>query len=310
LRSIVVEDEEELGMLDAIADRVGRTARVLLRIAPSTMEPGFAVRLAGRPSQFGIDEERVPSLLGEFDAWPRLRLAGFHVYSGTQCLDDEALARHFTAMWRTFRSAAEQSPAPVDEFVFGAGAGIPYHDGDGELTLQALGPAASTIAAEMDAVAPGARPYVELGRYLVGEAGLFVTRVVRTKASRGLDFLLCDGGMNHNLGACGHLGGVSHRHYPIRNLSASERSPERTYRVVGPLCTAIDTLALRIELPTTNAGDLLGVGCSGAYGPTASPLFFISHAAPREVWWNEGAEPELLDTSWLPELSPTGEGRP
>lgn len=308
IRSIVIEDLEEAELASAAAHRLGRRARVLLRIAPALAENGFAVRLAGRPTQFGVDEEQLPAVVARMRELPDLDLVGFHIYSGSQCLDDHAMEEHFAGMWELFKRAIASCPkGTLEEFVFGAGLGIPYHDGDGQLTLAGLPAVCAKIGEEMKALVPSARAYVELGRYLVGEAGSFITEVVRVKESRGVKIVVCNGGMNHNLGAAGHLGGVAHRHYPLQNLSADDGAPEETYRVVGPLCTAIDTLALRAKLPQVKAGHLLRIGCSGSYGPTASPLFFISHTQPCEVLvrrTDQGAEFE--DVSWLPRLASEG----
>lgn len=302
IRSIVLEDLDEARLLSDHVQKTGQQARVLLRIAPALPESGFAVRLAGRPTQFGVDEEKLPEVVRAIRDLPGIRLAGFHIYSGSQCLDDAALANHFWEMWQLFRrSIPLLGDQPAEEFVFGGGMGIPYHDGDPSLTLEGLPEVCARIEAELLEVAPEAQAYIEAGRFLVGEAGLFITEVIRVKESRGLQIALCNGGMNHNLGACGHLGGVAHRHYSLCNLSATGSEPEQTYRLVGPLCTAIDTLALRVKLPEIRSGDLIGVGCSGGYGPTASPLFFISHAQPKEVLMtSSGSAPSFEDVSWLP----------
>jgi diaminopimelate decarboxylase len=135
-----------------------------------------------------------------------------------------------------------------------------------------------------------------MGRYLVGEAGVYLTRVTRIKRSRGSDIAICDGGMNHHLGACGHLGSVIHRNYRIFRVGGEPGEATRPYELVGPLCTSIDTLGHGVELPELREGDLLGVRCSGAYGLTASPVHFIRHAPARELAAEGGAVREITDT--------------
>ena len=299
VRSIVIESMDEARLLNAVAAERGLTARILIRIAPALAEKNFGIRLAGRPTQFGIDEDKLEESFSEMRTLNHLSLEGFHIYSGSQCLDDESLAEHFTNMWAIFKQTLGLWGGAVNELVFGAGMGIPYHDNETELALSHLKPAIEAIENELKSYSP-IDCFIELGRFIVGTGGLFVTEVVRVKESRGSNIAICNGGMNHNLGACGHLGGVSHRHYSMVNVSNTESDVER-YRVVGPLCTAIDTLAHRIELPRLKAGDLIAVGCSGSYGPSASPLLFISHGLPQEIAFR--SEPrQFFDMNWINQL--------
>ncbi|MGH1486938.1 MAG: hypothetical protein ACRBCI_12015 [Cellvibrionaceae bacterium] len=299
VKSIVVEDLTEIELLNNIAQERGELARILIRIAPNAAEKNFGIRLAGRPTQFGIDEDRLEDVLNEIRPMSFVSLEGFHIYSGSQCLDDEALAEHFMNMWLLFKRAIEWWGQPINELVFGAGMGIPYHDGDSELLLDKLPEVINTIREEMKRIIPEVECYIEVGRFLVGTAGLFVTEVVRVKESHGSKIALCDGGMNNNLGACGHMGGISHRHYSMASIPARSDEVEQ-YKIVGPLCTAIDTLAHRINLPELKEGDLIAVGCSGSYGPTASPLLFISHELPAEVAFHSQSEDKnFADFSWI-----------
>jgi diaminopimelate decarboxylase len=299
VKSIVVEDISEIILLNDVAQTRKEIARILIRIAPNAAEKKFGIRLAGRPTQFGIDEDRLESVLQQVKSLESVSLEGFHIYSGSQCLDDEALAEHFDNMWILFKKAIAWWGKPINELVFGAGMGIPYHDGDKELTLSKLPECIRNIRQEMNDVNPGIDCYIEVGRFLVGTAGLFITKVVRVKESHGAKIALCDGGMNNNLGACGHMGGISHRHYSMMNASARSEDVEQ-YRIVGPLCTAIDTLAHRVDLPVLQEGDLIAVGCSGSYGPTASPLLFISHHLPKEVSMNSQSDDNnFVDVSWI-----------
>jgi len=306
IRSIVVEDFSELQLLDELSAARDVVTRVLVRIAPAMAEEKFGVRLAGRPTQFGVDEDTLGAFFQQAAELSHIKIDGFHIYSGSQCLDDEAMATHFTTMWRVFSETIKAFGQPISELVFGAGMGIPYHDGDNHLSLAGLPEAIAEIQHELTELGNPLACYIELGRYLVGEAGLFITEVTRVKNSKGTDIIICDGGMNHNLGACGHLGGVSHRHYSMRVLPQAFNDnggldmDTQTYRVVGPLCTAIDTLALRVKLPVTSAGDLVVVGCAGAYGPSASPLFFISHKPPVEaICETISGTAQFENVSWL-----------
>jgi len=302
VHSIVVEDITEAQLLNDICREQGKRTRILVRIAPMLAEEKFGVRLAGRATQFGVDEDKLSEFFRQVDALENVWIDGLHIYSGSQCLDDDAMVKHFNSMWATFKKALSMLDKPVSELVFGAGMGIPYHDGDPSLSLAPLNECVNAIQQEIRALGFPVRCFVELGRFLVGEAGLFVTEVVRVKESRDNLIAICDGGMNNNLGACGHMGGISHRHYSMRLVSQSSRASDtQRYKVVGPLCTAIDTLAHRIDLPTVAAGDYIAVGCAGSYGPSASPLYFISHGLPKEVVYHGGSEAAFEEITWLSE---------
>ncbi|MBF9030048.1 type III PLP-dependent enzyme [Rhodobacterales bacterium HKCCE3408] len=300
---IVIEHPDEARDVDALAASAGRTQDVLLRISPAEADPGFSVRLGGKPDPFGIAEEDLDDALATLRACTSLRLRGFHIYSASQSLQAEALAAHFRRLADLFGRAVAAWGAPVDELIFGAGLGIPYHPGDEPLALSSLRPDVAEVARSLDAEMPGTALVLELGRYLVGEAGLYVTRVTRTKTSRGVAIALCDGGMNHNMSACGLLGGLVHKPYRIAVVRPEGPAPagdRSTWRIAGPLCTTVDTIAHRAELPALRRGDLLALRSSGGYGPSASPLFFIAHAPPRELLVTDAAGPTVEDVTWLP----------
>lgn len=304
IRSLVIEDESELRLVSQCAVEQGTTARVLIRIAPQKAEEKFAVRLAGRTTQFGVEEALMPSLMELCSTLEGIELAGLHIYSGSQCLDGPAMAAHFVNLWDTFKRHSQTASPPFDEFVFGSGMGIPYHDGDVPLDLANLANVWPQIIHAASEYSADAQLYIELGRFLVGEAGYFLTRVVRLKESKGQAIAICDGGMNNNQGACGLLGGIGHRHYSMINASAEQGRPVQSYRIVGPLCTAIDTLAHNISLPALKVGDVIAVGCSGSYGPTSSPLLFISHKMPREVAFSGvNGLPVLQDYTWIKNMA-------
>ncbi len=294
---MVLESIREAEELNAIAAEAGRIQPVLLRVAPATLPRGFGINMAGKPTQFGVDEEDAPAAVTAIRKLANLKLVGFHAYSGTQCVDAKALGENFGIFARIFVSLAEQFDFSPEALVFGAGFGIPYHAGMNSLDLPAAAAAAMPALERLasDPRTADAKRYLEMGRYLVGEAGLYVTRVTRLKHSRGSDIAICDGGMNHHLGAAGHLGSVIHRNYRIFKVGGAASGTMRPYELVGPLCTSIDTLGHGVELPELQEGDLLGVHCSGAYGLTASPVYFISHEPPREFAAAGGAVREITD---------------
>ena len=283
---IVVESVHEARTVSQIAGACGTQQDILVRLAPRRIPRGFGLNMAGKPSQFGIDEEELDGALAVLKTLPNLRIRGCHIYAGTQCLDTDALVEHFEICCELFRQCATRHVLTLPVLVFGSGFGIPYYPGQKAFDL---GDLAARVHPVLDVLLQDDRLrhavcMLETGRYLVGEAGIFVTRVIRIKVSRGTHIAICDGGMHHHLAACGHLGTVIHRNYRIFKVNASvDTGDTATYDLVGPLCTPIDTLGHAVELPTLDEGDLIGIHCSGAYGLTASPMHFISHPPPQEI---------------------------
>jgi diaminopimelate decarboxylase len=287
--AVVLESPDEARRLDAFAAEAALRQPVLIRISPLRVPAGFGSRMAGRPSQFGIDEEDLDPAVSVVREFGHLDLQGFHVYAGTQCLDGDALVENYSLVADLFRRVCARHDIRPSQLVFGSGLGIPYQDQDRPLDLPAIGERTIPILdrVRQDPRCAGAQLVLETGRYLVGEAGIYLTRVISAKRSRGTEIRICDGGMNHHLGACGHLGSVIRRNYRMFRVGDVVSGREGTimgeYDLFGPLCTSVDALGHRVRFPSLDIGDVIGIHCSGAYGPSASPMFFISHPAPREI---------------------------
>lgn len=283
---VVLESLREARLLDAVAARHGRTQPVLIRIAPSYVPKGFGSQMSGKPTQFGIDEEDLRVALDEIRQLRHLRVAGFHAYSGTQCLKADAIAENWLNFLRLFQQASEQLDLAPEKLIFGSGLGIPYHEGETALDLGAIAKTVEPVFNRVTSEQRYARTQwvLETGRFLVGEAGVYLARVIHTKVSRGKRIVVLDGGMNHHLAAAGHMGMVIHRPYRMSVLRA-ESGPLQAveaHDIFGPLCTSIDTLGRGVQLPRLEEGDVLAVHCSGAYGPSSSPANFISHPPAKE----------------------------
>lgn len=279
---VEAESEGEVRRLAAQAEALGLAATVAVRVNPDFALKGSGMKMGGGPQQFGVDAERVPALLrliGDLG----LDFAGFHIFAGSQNLRADQLA---LAQERTVELAlrlAEHAPGPVRHLNLGGGFGIPYFPDDRPLDLEAVADSLARATARIGAHLPQARPVVELGRYLVGEAGVYVCRVVDRKESRGQVFLVTDGGLHHHLAASGNFGQVIRRNYPLAIGTRMDRPAEETASVVGCLCTPLDLLGDRCALPRADVGDLVVVFQSGAYGATASPADFLGHPRPAEV---------------------------
>ena len=279
---INVESMRELGLLAGIVQRLGCPARVAVRVNPDFELKSSGMKMGGGPKQFGIDAELVSQALAEIK---RLGLGfeGFHIFSGSQNLRPEAICEAQTkALAMAIRLAAD-APSPLKTLNLGGGFGIPYFPGEKALDLAPIGAHLRGIVESAKASLPGAELVVELGRFFVGEAGIYVSRIVDKKVSRGEVFLVCDGGLHHHLSASGNFGQVIRKNYPVEIGNRAGSLRREVASVVGPLCTPLDLLADRMDLAAAEPGDLVVVFQSGAYGLTASPTQFLSHPAPVEV---------------------------
>lgn len=279
---INVESLREAEKLAEISARTGWAARVALRLNPAFELKGAGMRMGGGPRQFGVDAEQAPALLTRIGHLG-LAFEGFHIFAGSQNLNAGAIAETQRLSFELARQLADNAPSAVKHLNLGGGFGIPYFPGEQRLDLAPIGEALATIAADAARDLPGAELVLELGRYLVGEAGLYVTRVVDVKVSRGLTYLITDGGMNHHLAASGNLGQVIRKNYPVAIGNRMGANDQVSTSVVGPLCTPLDILADKMTLPAAVPGDLVVVFQSGAYGASASPQGFLSHPAVAEV---------------------------
>ncbi|MFP4649214.1 MAG: pyridoxal-dependent decarboxylase, exosortase A system-associated [Halorhodospira sp.] len=276
-----LESAGELERIAAQADKQGTRPRVGVRINPDFELKASGMRMGGGPQPFGVDAESVPPILQRIDALD-LDFQGFHVFAGSQNLHTGVLIDGLQRMLALIRELSEAAPSEVKRITLGAGLGIPYFRDDPPIDLDAYGQATAEAVARSHRDLPHARIALELGRYLVGEAGVYLARVIDRKISRGQTYLVTDGGMHHHLAASGNLGQVVRRNFPIAVANRMEAPPEETVSVVGPLCTPLDCLAGRIELPRAEPGDLIAIFQSGAYGPSASPVYFLSHPLPHE----------------------------
>ena len=277
-----VESETELARLIAIGAGRGVLPRVAIRVNPDFELKASGMKMAGGPKQFGIDAELVPDLLRRM-ASMKIDFWGFHVYSGSQNLRAEAIIEAQSKTVALVTALSKDAPRPPRFVNIGGGFGIPYFPGEQPLDLAPVGAHLNGLVETAARDLPGATLVVELGRYLVGEAGVYVSRIVDRKVSRGRVFLVTDGGLHQHLAASGNFGQVLRKNYPVLIGNRVAGGSRELATVVGPLCTPLDLLADNMEMARAEIGDLVVVFQSGAYGLTASPVSFLSHPPPAEL---------------------------
>lgn len=277
-----LESPREFRAALAAGEALGRTPRVALRVNPAFELKAAGMKMGGSAKQFGVDEEKAPALLREIAA-SGARFEGFHIFSGSQNLRADSIIEAQAKTLDLVVALAEAANLPVRLANIGGGLGIPYAPGEQRLDLAPIGEALELALTRFRARMPDTSVAMELGRYLVGEAGVYVCEVIDRKESRGEIFLVTNGGLHHHLAATGNFGQVLRRNYPVvAPARMGVRETEKVH-VVGPLCTPLDLLGHGVDLPRLQPGDLVAVLQSGAYGLTASPTAFLSHPAPSEV---------------------------
>jgi diaminopimelate decarboxylase len=279
---IEVESFTEVARCVQAGNRLGLRPRVAIRVNPDFEVKGSGMRMGGGPQQFGVDAEKVPSLLADLVA-ADVDFLGFHVFAGSQNLSAELLCLAQRRTVDLIMKLADNAPS-IRYVNLGGGFGIPYFDKDQPLDLSAV---ANNLAELFDTTLnprlPDAKVVIELGRYIVGECGVYVTQVVDRKESRGRQYVVVDGGLHHQLAASGNFGQVIRRNYPIAVGNRICEEVDETVHVVGCLCTPLDLLGDNVSLPHAEIGDLIVLFQAGAYGLTASPTAFLGHPPPVEV---------------------------
>jgi diaminopimelate decarboxylase len=280
---INVESFREVELLAEIARAMGLHARVAIRVNPDFELKTSGMKMGGGPKQFGVDAEQVPALLERVGTLG-LSFEGFHIYAGSQNLKTDSICDAQRKSYELAAKLGRQAPAPIRMLNLGGGFGIPYFPGDERLDIAPIANNLRDIVDNARTEMPNARLAIELGRYIVGEAGVYVCRVIDRKISRGHVFLVTDGGLHHHLAASGNFGQVVRKNYPVAVGNRMNEPTREVATIVGPLCTPLDVLGERVELPAARPGDLIVVFQSGAYGATASPQAFLSHPPAVEAF--------------------------
>ncbi len=277
-----LESEAEAERALAIAGRLGITPRLAIRVNPEFDLKGSGMKMGGGAKPFGLDAVRVPALARHLVAsgadW-----RGFHIFAGSQALDAEAIVETQAQTLALAVRLAREAGVSLPHCNLGGGFGIPYFPGDRPLDLARIGDALAENFAALPDECADTRFCIELGRYLVGEAGVYLTRIVERKVSHGEIFLITDGGLHHQLAASGNFGTVVRRNYPVAIASRFDAEPEEVANVVGCLCTPLDRLADKGSFPRAEVGDLIAVFCAGAYGASASPSAFLGQGPALEI---------------------------
>jgi len=277
-----VESFREVGILAQASQHLGLPARVAVRINPDFELKSSGMKMGGGPKPFGVDAEQVPALLFQIGQ-AGLNFEGFHIYPGSQNLNPNALCEALQQSFDLALRLAPDAPSAMRILNLGGGFGVPYFPGNKRLNLTPVAEVLASIVQRTQTQWPQLTLVLELGRYLVAEAGVYVARVIDCKHSRNHRYVVTDGGMHHHLAASGNFGQVIRKNYPVAIGNKMDAALTHLTTVVGPSCTPLDVIADRMKLAEARVGDLVVVFQSGAYGASASPQGFLGHPACLEV---------------------------
>lgn len=280
---IILESPTEMERVAALADQRGCQPPVAVRVNPDFELKSSGMKMGGGPRPFGVDAEQVPELLQRIVDTP-LRFMGLHIFTGSQNLRHEALIEAHDQTFALAARIAASSRMPMRWLNIGGGLGIPYFPGEQPLSLEPVCDNLRERLADWRESHPQSTVVMELGRYLVAEAGVYVCRVTDRKTSRGQVYLVTNGGLHHHLALSGNFGQIIRKNYPVCIGNRVHGEASEPVNIVGPLCTPLDILGQRLSLPAADIGDLVVVFQSGAYGFTASPHGFLSHPPPEELF--------------------------
>lgn len=281
-----VESAGEIQKVEAAAKQLKLKANIAIRINPTFELKASGMKMSGGAKPFGIDEEQLPKVISSL-AVTHINLRGFHIFTGSQNLNSEAI---ISAQDQTFALAQELVTLTedllkidIDYLNIGGGFGIPYFAKEQALDIAPIANNLSKLITQYQSLCANTEIILELGRYLVGEAGVYVCKVVDKKVSRGTTYLVCDGGLHHHLANSGNFGQVIRKNYPVAIGNKLHNNAQELVNIVGPLCTPLDILAEKVMLPKADIGDYVVVFQSGAYGASASPQGFLSQPSLSEI---------------------------
>ena len=276
------ESITEINRAIALGEQMGIKPNIAIRVNPAFELKASGMKMAGGSKPFGIDEELLPELLQTLD-YNKLNFRGFHIFAGSQNLKEEAIIETHQKTFALTEQLIKMTPVKIDYVNIGGGLGIPYFPGETRLTLTSISENLKHLLKKFEQTLKDVEIIMELGRYIVGEAGIYVSKVVDKKESRGTAYLVCDGGLHHHLSNSGNFGQVIRKNYPTAIGNKLDYPVSETANIVGPLCTPLDILANKVEIPKTDIGDYVVVYQSGAYGASASPKDFLSQPNLSEI---------------------------
>lgn len=284
LHSVNIESLQEAILLNQICLKKNKVQNVLIRINP-VFEAGETNRIIGGMgvSKFGIDMEQIPDVIEAIKNLSSIKIKGIHIFNSSQILDASRILESTKNVIDTAMILKDKFEIDVEHIDLGGGFGIPYSDNESLLNVKKLGDELNALISKSpyENFLKNVKLIYEPGRFLSGQCGIYLTKVLYTKKSSGKNIAVVDGGIHHMLRPAligqGHL---------IKNLTGiyENRTTKEEYLVAGPLCTSLDELSKNELLHQVKQGDFLAVLNAGAYGFTESMPYFLTQSPAIELF--------------------------
>lgn len=280
--TINIESFTELERINTICQKNSIKAKVAIRVNPDFELKSSGMKMGGGAQQFGIDADLVPEMMTKIKRF-ELDYQGLHIFTGSQNLNPDSIMLAHQNIFELATRLQRSNNMPIRSLNIGGGLGIPYFPGEKVLPIDEIGNTLEKHLSDFNAEFGNTNISMELGRYLVGDCGIYVAEVTDLKISRETTFAIIDGGLHHHLSASGNFGQVIRKNYPVAIGNKFDQAEKESIQIVGPLCTPLDLMANKYTLPSVEIGDLVVIYQSGAYGFSASPRDFLSHPQPVEM---------------------------
>ena len=284
-----IESITEFNRIIDIAETIGKSPSITVRVNPDFEIKSTGMKMGGGSSPFGIDAEKIPAFIKMLNNY-NVNFKGFHIFWGSQNLNTEIIMETHRQIFQLVNKLLDECEQPINYLNIGGGFGIPYFPREKRLDIRPIGQNLSELITKYKNLLTNTSIVMELGRFIVGEAGAYVCEVKDIKNSRGTKYLITNGGLHHHLAATGNFGQVLRKNYPIAishpghiNLNKNLNNKFELVNITGPLCTPLDVLGHKVRLPQAHIGDHIVIFQSGAYGLTASPVNFLSHPECKEI---------------------------
>ena len=281
---ISAESKLEIQKIIQLGSNSNSIPRILVRVNPNFTQRRAGMKMASGSSPFGIDEEFLPEIIDSIDP-KKIQLEGFHIYTGSQILDANAINDAQEHTFNVINELADLNKNPITTINVGGGFGIPYFSKHSPLDIHSVSNNLNKLRSELNPknFSEKLDTILELGRFIVGESGVYICKVLDKKISRGKTYIITDGGMHHHLAASGNLGQKIRKNFPVYVANSVRSEKIEKVTVTGKLCTPLDVLADDIELSECDIGDYIAIMNSGAYSLSASPTNFLSHPVAQEI---------------------------
>lgn len=288
IKLINVESFEEAELVNEIAATQNQCMAIALRINPQVVFSNAKIKMSGVASQFGIEESSISQeFINAIFALKNVTLMGIQVYMGTDILLASDIIHNTEYIINLAIRMEDEFHLKFKYLNMGGGFGIPYFGKETSLDMDELKNAMEKLYEKYNERLQGMELIFESGRYIMAEAGVYVTKVLYRKKSKGQKYLVCDGGSNFHA-ASAFLGRFVRSNFSMYVLGRNEDETEET-NITGPLCTPTDVIGQNVMVSSkAQPGDYVVVNKSGAYGLTHSPCLFLGHEMPIEVMHNNG----------------------